>query len=221
MTATDARMQRPHAIEIAKAFVAEIEPYTDQLIVAGSLRRRLALIGDIESCAVPRIETIREVTRDLFDVVTVETPVDTLDAHLNRLLAEGEVQQRPRSDGAIFWGPRAKYLTFRGARIDLFCAVNDWRSAPPPKAEPERFGWILLLRTGPAAFSRQLVVPVRDDRGRPGRTKDRRPGLLPEHIRPKDGWLTYRTSGERIPTPDEKSVFELFGLPYREPWERI
>jgi hypothetical protein len=34
------------------------------------------------------------------------------------------------------------------------------------------------------------------------------------------GWLTYRTSGERIETPDEPSVFELFGLPYQDAWER-
>jgi hypothetical protein len=91
-----------------------------------------------------------------------------------------------------------------------------WISSPPV-----RNGWLDPdLRTGPAAFSRQLVVPKRDDKGRPGRTKDRRPGLLPIHIKPVDGWLCYRTSGERIETPTEQSVFELFGMPYQEPWER-
>lgn len=107
------------------------------------------------------------------------------------------------TNGAPRWGPTLKYLTYRGARVDLFTP------------NVERFGWILLLRTGPAAFSRQLVVP----RGR--RTKDNRPGLLPPQIVPRDGWLTERVSSYRIETPDERSVFELFGLTYQEPWERV
>ena len=72
----------------------------------------------------------------------------------------------------------------------------------------------MLLRTGPAAFSRQLVV----ERGR--KTKDGRPGLLPPLIVPRDGWLTWRVSGERIETRDERTVFDLFKMAYLEPWER-
>lgn len=219
MSATIERMDRTTAIAFARAFVAEIEPCTDQLIVAGSLRRRLATIGDIEVVCVPRVETLPIGGPDLFGDVKLGG-VDMLDLHLTMLLDKGRVQKRPRSDGQVFWGPRAKYLTFQGARVDLFCAVNDW-DKEPPRAEPERFGWILMLRTGPYKFSKQLVVP----KGK--RTNDGRPGLMPAYIRAggdlphQKGWLTYRTSGGRIPTPTEKDVFELFGLPYREPWERI
>jgi DNA polymerase/3'-5' exonuclease PolX len=209
MSQVAARMGRPEAVEIAKAFVGLIEGCTDQLIVAGSLRRRLAYIGDIEVCAVPKIETVETDIPDLFGGQPHVGQVDLLDAHLTMLLDKGRVAKRLDANGTPRWGETLKYLTFQGARVDLFtpCA--------------ERFGWILLLRTGPAAFSRQLVVPKRDDNGRPGRTKDRRPGLLPVHIKPVDGWLCYRTSGERIPTPTEQSVFELFGMPYQEPWERV
>jgi DNA polymerase/3'-5' exonuclease PolX len=190
-------MFRTEAVAIAKAFVGEIEDVTDQLIVGGSLRRRLAMIGDIEVVCVPKVE---RVVGGLFE--DQERDVNLLDARLTTLLEAGTVTKRLDKNGVPRWGPTLRYLLFQGARVDLFspCA--------------ERVGWILLLRTGPAAFSRQLVVP------RGIRTKDQRPGLLPPLIKPRDGWLTWKVSGERIPTPTEESVFELFGLPYRLPQER-
>jgi DNA polymerase/3'-5' exonuclease PolX len=199
----DTRMERPAAVEIAKRFVALIEDYTDQLIVAGSLRRRLAMIGDIEICAVPKAGVDLVETVGLFGSEIERRDVDLLDRRMNELLRDGTVSKRLDANGSPRWGPTLKYLAFEGARIDLFT----------PSAE--RFGWILLLRTGPAPLSRQLVVP----KGK--RTKDNRPGLMPAYIVPKDGHLTYQTSGERIPTPDEQSVFDLFGLPFVDPWSRV
>jgi hypothetical protein len=159
--------------------------------------------------AVPKVE---EQSTGLFEGMT--TDVDLLDSRMSALLDNDEVGQRRKSNGDLMaWGPTWKSVTFRGRPIDLFtpCA--------------ERFGWILALRTGPAPFSRQLVVP----RGQiPGdtkrtftKTKDGRRGLMPIHVVPRDGFLTFRMSGERIETPEEKDVFELFGLPYAEPWERV
>lgn len=209
MSATATRMARPEAVEIAKAFVAEIEPYTDQLIVAGSLRRRLARIGDIEVVCVPKVEIEQVEMVGLFGSEFERRDVDRLDEHMARLLEAGTVEKRLDAAGSPRWGRKLKYLTYRGAPVDLF--------AP----EAGQFGWHLVLRTGPAAFSRQLVVPTMDDKGRKGRTKDRRPGLMPPNLIAEGGWLRYRLSRERIETPDEQSVFELFGLPWREPWERM
>lgn len=211
MSAAVTRMMRPQAIEIAKRFVALIEPYTDRLVVAGSLRRRLASIGDIEICAVPKTATLPIGFPDMFGE-QAEGEVDYLDATMTMLLDKGRVQRRHKVDGSLMgWGTRAKYLTFEGARVDLFT----------PNAE--RFGWILMLRTGPAEFSRQLVVPkgkVPGEAKTNTRTKDGRWGLMPPHIVQQDGWLSYRTSGQRIETPDEADVFKLFGLDYIEPWSR-
>jgi len=197
MTAPADRLDRADAVAVAKAFVPQIEDCTVQLKVAGSLRRRLAQIGDIEIVAEPKTEPG---TSGLFDDMV--TTRDLLDERMSELLDSGTVQQRLDVNGHPRWGPLVKYLTYRDVRVDLFC----------PSAK--RFGWILMLRTGPAAFSRQLVVAK--DR----RTKDGRPGLRPVYIAPQDGWLTWRTSGQRIPTPTEQHVFDLFGLSYLEPWER-
>lgn len=205
-------MARPEAITVAKRFVDLLEGTYDQLIVAGSLRRKLAFAHDVEIVAVPKVEIERTEEPGLFGSVFSDHEVDRLDERMTALLNAGTVEKRPRSDGKTFWGPRAKYLTFDGAPVDLFT----------PNAE--RFGWILLVRTGPAPFSRQLVVPMGKVPGEPRtntRTKDGRRGVMPVSIVQKDGWLCYRTSGQRIETPTEESVFELFGLPYREPWERV
>lgn len=194
---TDTRMERPAAIAVAKAFVDAIAGTYDQLVVAGSLRRRLARIGDVEVVAVPKIQQAAD---GLF--ADRLTEIDLLDARMHALLDAGTVAKRLDARGHPRWGPIVKYLTFQDTRVDLFtpCA--------------ERLGWILVLRTGPAAFSRQLVV----ERGR--RTKDGRSGLLPPTLRPNDGWLTDRVSGRRVATPTERDVFEAFGLDWLEPWER-
>lgn len=195
--AAEPRMFRPDAVEIAKSFIDRIDDCCDRLVVAGSLRRRLAMIGDIEVVAVPKLET--RMAGLLADRTVVD---DHLAARLECMLIDGDVAKRLDRNGAPRWGPTLKFLTYRDARVDLFCP------------DAGRFGWILALRTGPAAFSRQLVV--RPDR----RTKDGRPGLLPPTLAPADGWLTDRMSGRRVETPEEADVFRLFGLAYREPWER-
>jgi DNA polymerase/3'-5' exonuclease PolX len=190
-------MLRPEAIVIARAFVDAISGTYERLVVAGSLRRRLAMIGDVEIVCVPKIDLDGG---DMFGDRPVG--VNLLEGRMQSLLEHGEVEKRLDKNGVPRWGPRLKYLFYRGARVDLFT---------PGHAE---FGWHLVLRTGPAAFSRQLVV----ERGR--KTKDGRAGLLPPLIVPRDGWLTWRVSGERIETSSEEAVFDLFKLAYRPPWER-
>jgi len=205
-TAPPDRQARADAVAIAKLFVPQIEDCTVQLKVAGSLRRRLAHIGDIEIVCEPRTAAA---TAGLFDDIV--TTRDLLDERMTELLDAGTVQQRLDVNGRPRWGPTIKYLTYRDARVDLFCP------------EAGRFGWILLLRTGPAMFSRQLVVPrskIPGEEHTVTTTKDGRRGLLPPHIASRGGWLCYRTSGEKIPTPTEQHVFDLFGMGYVEPHER-
>lgn len=195
MSGVIARMQRPEAVEIAKRFVELIEPYTDRLVVAGSLRRRLASIGDIEIVAVPKVETLPIGFPDMFGEQAMGE-VDYLDATMTMLLDKGKVQKRLDANGSPRWGMTLKYLTFEGARVDLFT----------PSAE--RFGLILAIRTGPWQLSRWFV------------TQKSKRGALPDHLVVRDGWVHYRTSGERIPTPDEESFFSLLGIPWIPPQDR-
>lgn len=207
-----------------RAFIDLIEPYTDRLIVAGSLRRRLPTVGDVEIVCVPRVETREVSVATLFGNDIQAEEVDCLHERLDQLVAEGVVEKRPRSDGLTFWGPKWKMLTFRGIPFDLFSCVNGWQAGKvEPVAEPERLGIILLIRTGPFDYSHRLVTP-KDQKCEVGKKGNghaiMRPGLLPERFRVQDGWLTSRVSGEKIPTPDEQTVYQLLGLDYAEPWER-
>lgn len=198
--ATATRVPIAQALPIARAFVLDIAPYCERVEIAGSIRRGATMVGDIEIVAVPKMETVEHV--DMFGETVSSQAVDLLDLHVTAMAGFNRVAKRPLSDGSTRFGPSLKYLIYQGMPLDLFS----------PAAE--RFGWILLLRTGPAEFSRQLVV----ERG--SKTKDRRPGLLPSRLKPVDGWLTERVSGRRLWTPDEQAVFYAFGLPYREPTER-
>lgn len=218
------RIPAREAAPIARRFVDLVQPYCDQLVVAGSLRRRLPTVADVEIVVVPRVETIGVTTADLFGETSTIERRDTLHWFLDRCVEDGIVQKRPRADGATFWGPRAKYLVFDGLPFDLFSAVNDWRlKGAVATAEPDRFGIILMIRTGPAMFSKRLVTPDDEETqvGVKGNGQPiRRRGLMPRRFRVQDGWLTSRVSGERIPTPTEESVFELLGLDWVEPWQR-
>ena len=196
MSGAETRMERPVAVEIAKRFVALIEDYTDQLIVAGSLRRRLAMIGDVEIVCVPKAGVDLVETVGLFGSEIERRDVDLLGRRMNELLEAGAVSKRLDANGSPRWGPTLKYVVFEGARVDLFC----------PSAE--RFGLILAIRTGPWQLSRWFV------------TQKSKRGALPDHLIVRDGWVHYRVSGQRIETPDEESFFSLLGLPWIPPQER-
>lgn len=211
MSAAATRIPSTEAGPVASRFKALIAPYCERVEIAGSLRRRLPTVGDIEIVAVPRVETVETVTSDLFGESAKVEQIDRLHEFLERALADGIVSKRPRSDGLTFWGPKAKYMTFEGIPLDLFTP------------EADRFGIILAIRTGPAMWSKRLVSPD-DEQVQVGKLGNGRPvmkrGLMPRRFRVQDGWLTSRVSGERIPTPEESDVFSLLGLEWVEPHQR-
>jgi len=171
----------------------------ESIMLAGSMRRRAESVGDGEAVAVPKLVTYEQ--RDLFGEIVTTTTVDLLWARLDTLADDGLIVKRPRRDGKLVWGPLAKAFAFDGVPFDLYTP------------EKERAGWIVLVRTGPAAFARQLVVEVGH------RTKDGRPGLMPPTVRAVDGWLVDRVSGRRLETPP-RDAFAALKLAYLEPWER-
>lgn len=200
MSATETRMPLAEAEAIAMRFCQEIGPYCERMMIAGSIRRARPEVGDIEIVAVPKVETLE--ARDMFDLVIGSERVDMLDVHLTMQLDRGVVQKR-ETNGLKAWGQRYKRLSFEGAPIDLFCC------------DSARYGLILAIRTGPAAYAHQFVTQVGHT------TNDGRLGRLPAHLKVADGWLTYRVSGQRIETPEERDFFREIGVPYVEPWNRI
>lgn len=71
---------------------------------------------------------------------------------------------------------------------------------------PAQWGVIYAIRTGPAEYSRWLV------------TRRRSGGALPSYLQVRDGGVW--RGQELIPTPTERSFFQLLGLDYIRPENR-
>lgn len=128
---------------IASAFVFRIAPACVRTLIAGSVRRRKAEIGDIEIVAIPR--TSPEL--DMFGFPT-GAQLSALDALLDDLAL-------PRTKN----GPKYKQLTYEGTQIDLFLAT------------PETWGCVATIRTGSADFSRWLVTELKYGGAKPHHLK--------------------------------------------------
>jgi len=79
---------RADALVVAREMCAELRPVTERLIVAGSLRRRKELVGDVEILYVPKFVPGSAVV----DMFAPAEPVNAVDATLERLLAEGRLR---------------------------------------------------------------------------------------------------------------------------------
>lgn len=182
----------PVARGIAGELVDLLAPDCERIAIAGSIRRRKPMVGDIEIVAIPRFE---QVTTGLFEDVTHQ--VDMLHAQLAELIGTGVVGSRSvevhRRDGSVEtqqrMGERYKALVYRDLPVDLFMADRD------------TWGCIFALRTGPGEWNTKLVTDCQ-------RFFRRVEGARVLHL------------GRPVPTPEEPDFFAAVGQPWVEPWER-
>lgn len=186
--------------EVIAAWVqAELAPTCERLVIAGSIRRRTPHPGDIEIVCEPV-----KAGPPVFG--QKGPPPEPLTVKLAELCARAE-----HADTYLIpWGKdgqRYKCYMVRhpqgGCQLDLFI------SRPPMQ-----WGWLLVLRTGPADFTHWLVTPQSAG------------GALPEGMKFDDGQLWRDadhpfTGGELVPTPTEEDVFAALGLAYRPPHQRL
>lgn len=199
MSTTATRMPLATAERAAEEFRRFIAPMCDRVEIAGSIRRRRDTVGDVEILAIPKLVT-RAVP--MFEDLDGDPTVDALDQLLTDMAATSTgLRKRMDSAGRPCWGPRHKLLWWGDAPIDLYTA------------RPETFGLAFAIRTGPAPFSHRLVTP------RNMRTREGLVGLLPVHLKVKDG-LRHRSDDELIPTPEEIDVWRALGLRWIEPEDR-
>jgi len=131
---------RADALAVAAELCRVLKPLTERLIVAGSLRRRKPMVGDVEILYIPKQEYQ---ALDLFSTASVSL-VDDL---LNRLLKEGIIQQRKNVHGSVMWGDKNKLALHAasGIPVDFFSAnVSNW------------FNY-LVCRTGGAGNNMQIA----------------------------------------------------------------
>jgi DNA polymerase/3'-5' exonuclease PolX len=174
-------------VAVGEEILVALAPACRSAQIAGSVRRGEPHVKDLEIVYIPQL---------------VEQRVD--------LFTTGQVPATERCIRALveagFWafdahvrrdGPRHKRMIIdRGQplTVELY------------RADAENWGYILALRTGPAAFNRLWAA------------KPWAGGVLPTDVALRDGQLW--RGGKHVPTPTEKRFFQEIGLPYWPPHER-
>lgn len=124
---------------IASQLVSLLEPYSQRIVVAGSIRRRRPDVGDIEILVIPG-------------------PYGVFDFGLAKLMRDGALfagpgsltilEKRPDRLGRTVYGKWNKLLRHlpTGIPVDVFTATSS------------NWGMALLVRTGPADFNRRVFT---------------------------------------------------------------
>lgn len=175
---------------LCKQLIPLCEP--EYLRVAGSLRRRKKMVGDIEIVMVPRAVQVK----DAEDLLGRMIPGLATDAWLDEKLASGQLEKRLSVEGRPAWGAQNKLArdAASGIGVDLFFASRD------------NFWTLLVCRTGSALFNTRVCMEA-EKRG--------------QRWNPYRGFEN-RETGELVFVPrSEKALFDYFQWPYLEPWERV
>jgi len=135
------RWPRDIALNVAEELVQVLQPVCARIQIAGSLRRRRDVVGDIEILYVAKTRPERD---GLFDVVEFDLAEDCI----ARMLACGALLKRPSVKGTFAWGSKNKLGIHRGSGIpvDLFATT-----------EAAWFNY-LVCRTGPADSNKRIAM---------------------------------------------------------------
>lgn len=197
MSTSDSKRLRRIALEDAEAFKALFPAHTyTRWEFAGSLRRQMKVVGDVEHVIEPVWGDV-EVGTGLF-VETVRT--NLLLHRLDELYRASQVAKHVYPNGTHRWREKYRGVSFRGFAHELFTATA------------ENWGLILLIRTGPAEYSREVVDRLRA-RGTPSAE-----GYIRQP--PAPGQVVKEEDRQVHPAGSEREVLTLAGMPWLEPWER-
>lgn len=194
---TGIKRSLPEARRDAEAFRALFADCYERWEIAGSVRRRKVEVGDVEHVVIPRHGDIVE-SVGMFDA----TRRGNLLLHRrDELLRNGLIRQHlytsHHADGSTSVSPRWGDIhfgsDFNGFNHEIFCAV------------PENWGAQLVIRTGPADFSKRVVDTLR----------------CQGTFRQQDGLLYRVSNGETVPVPDEKTYLALALMEWVEPEQRF
>lgn len=140
------KFPREAALEVARAVYAALKDDCERIKVAGSLRRGLKTVSDIEFLCIPKIE-LR--STDLFD--SEKEKRDLLSDKLDCMVKWGQLKKRLSATGNETWGAQNKLAVHvaSGIPIDFFTttAENWWMA--------------LAIRTGPKESNIRIAVAAK------------------------------------------------------------
>lgn len=163
MSTTTHALTLREARELAKPLIEALGPHCERAEVAGSIRRDKPFVNDIEIVCVPKTVklTAPKVIRsaDLFadeeaveETKTMRVPgfVNAVDGWQTASLDHGFQQAWSNCQTTKFgsaWDARyCKFHLPNGTQVDLFITT------------PEQWGYIMLIRTGSADFSKLIAT---------------------------------------------------------------
>lgn len=188
------------ALEVAGELVERLAPSCARVAIAGSVRRKVPMVGDVEILAVPALGTsLHHGQTSLFGTrLPPASPLNLLDRQLNLMLAEGTLELRLNKNGNSTYGPLNKLLVHResGIPVDIFTATL------------ENWGMALMVRTGPKDWNIKFMAQFR------------RLGLKGHAYGGVSTHDVMHPAGYTLPCPTEEDVFRLLRWPYREPQDR-
>lgn len=132
----------------ARSFVAhflpQMQPFCDRIEIAGSVRREVQWINDIEVVAIPKstLVDVEDSPGDMFNPPTTKKV---------RMRDPGWGQTIERLAAEIVRGRKVheakatQFITHNGIKVDLFTAV------------PDSWGYIMAIRTGSVTYSQGLA----------------------------------------------------------------
>lgn len=131
------RYPRELALECARDITARIQPHCERLVFAGSLRRRLLTVGDVEFLFIGKLGTF------VPDGALFPEAGDLAQHQLDCLLRDGVFSLRRAVDGRTCYGAKNKLLVHEatGIPVDAFTATE------------RSWGSYLVCRTGPKDFN--------------------------------------------------------------------
>lgn len=135
------KFPRKVACDVARELCAALQPATDRLIVAGSLRRRRAEVGDVEMVYIPR-HGLGTQPGEL-----LQQSCNLADNAIAKLEAAGVLARRLSKNGTEAYGPKNKLMVHvpTGLPVDLFATT------------PAYWWNYLVCRTGPAMLNTLLA----------------------------------------------------------------
>lgn len=213
MSTTTTKRTLLTALADAEAFKKLFEGTFERWEIAGSVRRRKLIVGDIEHVVIPKLGEIP--AEDLFKGSIL---CNLMLRRCDELLSAGIISRHVYSNNAHGapmhrWGEKYRGCDFRGFNHEIFCA------------EEEGWGSTLAIRTGPAELSRQLVTNLhvnylRQYDGHVWQCESC-PNLL--GVCAKSCEFCHGTKlrpMQIIPTPTEEIFFGLAGMAWIEPEKR-
>jgi DNA polymerase/3'-5' exonuclease PolX len=170
-------MKLKQAEQIAEALKADLTPYCEKIKIGGSIRRKKPEPNDIELICIPKFAEIGTGQTTLSGDETTSTE-NVLFSHLAIHYS------------VMKMGEKYCQLGTQGIKVDVFTAT------------PKTWGYIFMIRTGPAEFSKFVVTALK------------KKGFLM-----KEGEVFHHKTPCTIPTEDY--LFSLLGIDRIEPEYRF